>query len=233
MKPLQRFRRGYAGWLMMNQQFLDEHDMLLANHVDAVKRWGTPTLEIDAGAASDTDSPQSDMSPQGAGKEFFTDCRRFLLRWCLQGLAAPYLPVPLPPLLAGVQPKVAMQLMEAGGVFFLPITMPVPSRDELRSALDDALHGGDQPEHLEEWLHIIRSENPAKNSMDKFARRFEVQHYWRILHSRHASALKGNLGKVEEVLAEEFGLKRSTISGDIREIREHLGKDWLDRASPV
>lgn len=38
--PFERFRQGYAGWLLTNQQFLGEHDALIANHRETVRsRW--------------------------------------------------------------------------------------------------------------------------------------------------------------------------------------------------
>ena len=91
--------------------------------------------------------------------------------------------------------------MRAGGVFYLPDTMPIPSRDQLRGMLDDALHRKEQPAHLNEWLQMVRAGNSARNQLDPFARAFEVQHYCRVIHQRHPAALINNTGRFEEALA--------------------------------
>jgi hypothetical protein len=136
--------------------------------------------------------------------------------------------------MAGVFPiSVVQQMMEAGGLFYLPDTMPIPSRDQLRGTLEDALHRGERPDHLQEWLEIVRAGNTARNRMDPFARWFELQHYWRILHQRHLSAINRKLGKLEDVFGNVFKVGAQQIHKDLIEIRSILGKDWLDRSWPI
>jgi hypothetical protein len=136
----------------------------------------------------------------------------FFARWRLKGLAAPGLPIPLQPLMAGVLPAyIVRQLDDLGGIFFFPDTFPIPSRDELRWLLEDAIHGSDNPEHLSEWMQIVRASNLAKNKIGMYARVFKLQHYWRILQQRHAKALQRRTGKLKEVLASFLGVKAGLI----------------------
>jgi hypothetical protein len=229
--PMERFRRGYAGWLLTNQQFLDEHDVLLTEYAQIVRRWGTHLAGIVV--PSGTLLPGTDPTEDPGWNAFNAACEEFFARWRLQSLAGPYLPVPLQALMAGSFPWTVVQhLMRAGGVFFLPDTMPIPSRDQLRGLLDHALHRGEQPDHLNEWLHIIRSSSGARNQLDRFARLFEIQHYWRLLRQRHASALEGNISRVETALARFFGISPASIHADLIEIRDRLGEAWLDRPWP-
>ena len=154
---LERFSRGYCGWLMTNRHFLDEHDALLTRYQDVVLRWGSHPVA--------TFLPATTRSHLIAGDElendpqwpaFVEECNQMFVRWRLCGLAAPYLPMPSKPLMAGAFPfSVVSQLMQSGGVFYLPDTMPVPSRDQLRGLLEHALHRGQHPDHLEEWLEIV------------------------------------------------------------------------------
>lgn len=227
-----RFQGGYAGWLLTNQQFLNEHDVLLAEHAAVVRRWGThhagfvPPGQLLLPGTNPADDPQ--------WPEFNSACEAFFTRWRLLRLAGPYLPVPLPVLLAGSFPwTVTEQLMRAGGVFYLPDTMPVPSRDQLRGMLECALHRGERPEHLEEWLTLVRGSNPARNPLDRFARLFQVQHFWRILHERHRASLQNRLVHAEGAMAEFSGVSAETMRTDFREIRRRLGRSWLDRQSPL
>jgi hypothetical protein len=157
----------------------------------------------------------------------FTD---FFARWRLTGLAAPGLPVPLQPLMAGVLPaNIVRQLEDVGGIFFLPDTFPIPSRDELRWLLEDAIHGSDNPEHLAEWVQIVRASNLAKNKISMYARKFKVQHYWRILQQRHGNSLRRKTGKLEEVLAAFLQVKVGLMHQDLMSLRKSLGPDWYRR----
>jgi hypothetical protein len=65
--------------------------------------------------------------------------------------------------------------------------------------------------------------------LDPFARRFEIQHYWRLLRQRHTSALEGNTSRIETALSEFFGISEQSIHADLIEIRRRLGTEWLER----
>jgi hypothetical protein len=232
---LERFSRGFCGWLLTNRQFLDEHDALLGHHSETVKRWGTQsaaTLLPEHYRANLI--PGTDPNTDPLWPAFANDYNEFLLRWRLSGLAGPYLPIPAKPLMAGTFPiSMIGQLMNAGGVFFLPDTMPIPSRDQLRGQLDNALHRDKGLDHLAEWLDIVRADNMARNRMDPFIRYLELQHYWRILHQRHASAIHRNTGSLEAVFGEILNVSTKQIHTDLIAIRRKLGSKWLHRPWPI
>ena len=232
---LESFSKSYCGWLMTNRTFLDEHDALLARHAETVSRWGTQhaTYLLPADYRVNL-LPGSDPHEDPLWAEFVKDASPFLVRWRLSGLAGPYLPAPAKPFFAGTFPiSVVQQLAECGGVFFLPDTMPIPSRDQLRGMLDDALHRRENVEHVAKWLDIVRSDNVAKNKMTPFMRYFELQHYWRFLNRRHASAIYRKTGKLEEAFGRVFEVSPRKIHLDMIEIRKRLGSDWLDRPCPL
>jgi hypothetical protein len=230
-KPAERFRRGYAGWLLTNLQYLDEHDALLSQHAQAVRQWGTHRAGIVLPVSIVL--PGADPSNDPGWRSFNEACEQFFARWRLQSLAGPYLPVPLQALMAGMFPWTVVQpLMRAGGVFFLPDTMPIPSRDQLRGMLDDALHRGEQPDHLREWLKIIRASSGARNQLDRFGRLFEIQHYLRLLRQRHAEAIARKMQHVKRALCGFFEKSSTAVQSDLIEIRRRLGKAWLDRRWP-
>ena len=235
LDSIERFSKGYCGWILTNKQFLDEHDAILTAHAEAIRGWGTHHS-----ASFLPESYRVNLNPgtippaSGPWAEFESACKPFLTRWRLESLAGPYLPVPIKPLMAGVFPYTAMkQMMDAGGVFFLPDTMPIPSRDQLRGMLDHALHKGEKPEHLKGWLDIVGADNMAKNRMDPYIRMFELQHFWRILHNRHASAIHRRTGKLEEAFGKVFNVGTQQIKSDLANIRKQLGIEWLDRPWPV
>lgn len=223
-----RTTRAYAGWLMTNPQFLGELGELLRTWDAMVRRWGFDRLGIvlPSGMFHPSDDPMADERWAGYSAAF----ESFFARWRLRGMAAPYLPLPLEPLMSGRFPvTVLQQLMNSGGVFVLPDIYPVPSRDQLRGLLEDALHTGNAADHLADWMALVAGENAVKTPFIKFARLFEVQHYYRLLHHRHASALHRKLAAVKEALAAFLGVERRTINEDLAFIKERLGPAWVER----
>jgi hypothetical protein len=160
-------------------------------------------------------------------------CRAFAafsVRWRLRQLAAPYLPIPIEPLMSGDLPATVLgQLRNAGGFFFLPDIFPIPSRDQLRQLLDDSLRGTGGPEHLADWTKMIRRNNPAKNAIPPFARRFQLQHYWRLFHARHSHALVRNATKLKVAFAEFLNIKLRVLMNDLAFLETKLGADWESR----
>jgi len=234
LKLLTTVAEGYVGWLMSNRQFLDEHDALITSWAPTVRRWGFDKLGIlvPQGMFLRGDNPLEDPQWPNYSRAF----EEFFARWRLQGLAAPYLPIPLQPLMGGlVAISFLPQLMRAGGVFCYPDTFPVPSRDELRWLLEGALRGGRQAEHLEGWMSYIARDNMAKSPIARFGRLFLFQHYYRVLHHRHGRAFRGKSKALKKTIAEYLGVSLKTVVNGLVSIRKRLGNDWLERgrSSPV
>ena len=142
------------------------------------------------------------------GEEFASAFEEFFVRWRLLGLAAPYLPVPLQPLMGGDFPATVLpQVTRAGGVFCLPDTFPIPSRDDLRNLLEASIHGSRKPGHLEEWMALICAKNSAKKPLVKYARLFQLQHYWRIVHQRYKESLRGKIDLLKGVMGRFLGVE--------------------------
>jgi hypothetical protein len=97
--------------------------------------------------------------------------------------------------------------------------------------LEDSLHGGPSAEHLAEWMDLIAAGNASKKSFTKFARLFEVQHYYRLLHHRHEAALRRKLGPVKEALASFLETEKRTIDEDLKFLNQRLGTEWIQRGS--
>ncbi len=223
-----RVSRAYLGWLLTNRQFLEEHDALLATWEPMIRRWGFHSL----GLAITPFVPENGETELADWQPFNAAFEEFFVRWRLRGLAGPYLPMPLQPLMAGGFPfSVVKQLMRSGGVFCIPDTYPIPSRDELRGLLDGALHHAESPAHLAEWMKLIASENMAKQALKRFGRLFQLQHYYLILSSRHAAVHEGKLSRVRDVFSKFFATSARTIDVDLAEIRKRLGENWMARGA--
>ncbi len=223
-----RTARGYLGWLLLNPQFIDEHDELIQTHETVIARWGTANFGLPVPPPGFDELPATLQDAFHAADARFVE---FFCRWRLHGLAAPYLPNPLQPLLAGRMPTIELQRhLQTGGLFVVPDTFPVPSRDEFRGMLDDALHSS-PPSHLAEWMKLIAAGNTGKQAIVRFARLFELQHYWRVLHSRHPHPLRRRSTLLKEALASFLQVNEKAVHRDLIEIRRRLGKSWLDRGA--
>jgi hypothetical protein len=66
-----------------------------------------------------------------------------------------------------------------------------------------------------------------------YARRFTLQHYWRIVQVRHAAALKRKAVPVRSAFAKYFGVGDSSIRKDLEIITERLGRGWELRPNPL
>jgi hypothetical protein len=119
-----------------------------------------------------------------------------------------------------------------GVTLFLPDTFPVPGRDRLRAMLEEAVRGGQPSAHLVEWSALVQSESKAKRAIDRFGRLFVLQHYIVVLLLRHPAAFRGQLGRLEKVLARYLLGDRpagvDTIHKDLVFIRRRLGPDWME-----
>jgi len=232
MSALWTTARGYLGWLLTNPTFLDEHDALINEHVSVIGSWGT------AAFAQPLPPPHFDSASTSEQAAFRVADARFVPffnRWRLLGLAAPYLPVPMQPQFAGSLPETMLGRYSAvGGLFVIPDTFPVPSRDEFRGLLDDALHGS-PPDHLDGWMQIVGAGNTGRQTIPKYARIFVLQHFWRVLHHRHATALRRQVRRLEHVFGHFLQAGAQSIRQDLAEIRGRLGPNWVDRGaeSPI
>ena len=216
---------GYAGWLMTNEDFLTELEGLTARFGQQMHHWGTAMVGIPV--PSNHPANMLNPSDEEGWPEYSSAILDFCVRWRLQGLAGPRIPIPMRPMMSGQFPlSIVEQLMRAGGVFNWPDTFPLYARDELRDMLADALRSSGTAEHLLGWRSIIDAQNKAKNQIQGFERRFRLKHFWRLLRERHPDVFPGRLNRIESAFAEYFGVDDSTIRLDRTKLRKSLGRDW-------
>ena len=217
-------RKGYCGWLLTNRTFLDEHSQILQTWEDQVEQSGIPNM---GPVVRDADAvPGAERAECDTG-QFIRDFEAFFIRWRLDGMPAPFVPQPMGTHLPVVDLRPVLGHMRHGGTtFYLPDTYPVPSRDTLREIVEEALREVSPPDHLAEWFEIVHSDNVAKNRIAHYVRIFEIQHYMRALHIRHASTLQRKKSLLTTVLGEYLHVSGDSIERDLRLIASRLGSDW-------
>jgi hypothetical protein len=217
--------RAYVGWLLANRKFLTEHHQLFEAWKPDVAEHGLPSMGPVVSEGSRI--PGAKLASAGRFQDFLQAFETFFVRWRLSGMAAPFLPVPLQPQLPVTLLQAVLGHMRHGGkTFYLPDTFPVPSRDELRDILEEALRGSQPPEHLLDWSQKVQANNAAKNTIPHFARLFALQHYWRAIYQRHGDGLRRSKAVVEEAMSAFLGVSTDSIRHDLGSIAEVLGEEW-------
>jgi hypothetical protein len=214
--------RAYCGWLMTNRLFVQEQIDLYQATRNALPGGLIPRL-IDHPRSL----PKRDNLTHDDAAVAIEQWRSFYRRWRLRYMAAPGLPVPLEAQIApGVPDFTPSHLTTEVITVRLPFNHPIPSQDELREDISKA-NGTSVPKHLREWAKIVTASNTGKRTLDRFARLFELQHFYRIINERYGDALylRG------ECLKKAFGaylcVERATVHSDLVLIRKRLGTDWV------
>jgi hypothetical protein len=82
------------------------------------------------------------------------------------------------------------------------------------------------PAHLQEWFEIVHSDNVAKNQIPRYGRVFEIQHYMRALHARHAAALERKKSAVIIAISTYLKISDDTVERDLSFVADRIGPNW-------
>jgi hypothetical protein len=184
-------QRGYSGWLLLNPQFVSEHDGLLIRHRQAFLEHGFPQPAIFG----------TPPGPRVPDEVWIDEYKQFCDRWDLLSLTGPDLPNILPTV--DQLPWSTPGLGSARGMStsLSPSVMPIRGRTPMAESLAAAARGSAVPEHLTEWCDLIRPENLGTHRIPRFVRLFRLQHYWRQLHLRYPSHLRRSKMKLVAAFA--------------------------------
>lgn len=247
VKIIENARAGYAGWLMANAEFRDEHDQLLHKHRKRFLVNGFPRPLLNEGNSTSerqfvrlVPKPSLPLSDPRAAFVFkndawITDYRTLCERWRLDYLAGPYLPEPIVPHLPWSGGAAGLASVPGRETFVIADIFPMGSSGFIGEVIDDVLRGGNHvdQQHLCGWLKIVGRSAVAKNQIPRYVRVFRLQHYWRIICQRHDSRLKRRQAPLQRAFAKYFAVDSETIKRDLGLLRRQLGKDWATRPDPL
>jgi len=222
-----RQRQGYLGWLLGNSEFITDRDEFVRRHRQQIRENGIPQATFAHLDHQHVTKTTHKTDARNWEVQFRTLCRK----WRLETFAGPRLPIPRHPDVPAMTPgALAENLLDDGiATVRIPDVCPMPGRGLLADQIDGVLAPqSSQPDHLAEWLRIVSRSNSSRNTIATYARRFQVQHYVRVLYSRHADALHRGGEKVREALAAFLDLDEEVIRKDMRWLKSQLGVDWLE-----
>lgn len=211
-------RRAYLGWLLTNPQFLKEHEDLHRQFDNHLESQGYPQPR-----QSSRQLPEELIVEN---KPWIGGCREFYVRWRLQSLTLPHLPVPLPFQIPVMEDPATGSAREGVVTSSIPDIYPTRGRGLIDATMEVALRGGKAPEHLQEWFQIVRRSSATANVLPMYHRWFRLQHYWRLLHRRYPEPLHRKKQVLTEVFATFFEIGFDTIKSDLRRIEDRLGSGW-------
>jgi hypothetical protein len=196
-------RLAYAGWLMTNKDYCKGAKFFVQHYQTFYRKY--PRV------ASPRKTPIA--------------ISNFMKQWRLSEIPIPGLPLPMMPRFgADVIPESDV-LRAPRSLCFLPDIAPIPKPTELLTQLQ-AIEGS--VEHLAPWLQLIDPSNTSKGGIEKFARRFRLQHYWKILH-RNWTMLYRKTPELQQIFAKYFAIGIESIKNDYAELRLDLpGKHLKD-----
>lgn len=210
--------RGYAGWLMTEPKFLAERDAFLAQWDSHIERLGLPRNGPTVLQMSRVEMPFAKVT-DGGEKQYLDAYAAFCARWRLADLRTAELPEPLTPQIPVQTPLALLTHMQAGGVtLYQPDTMPVPSRDKLRTILEEVRESHEN-EHLAEWIQIVGRDRHNDHSIQLFGSIFVVRHFEAVLNERHAEALDRKIGRMEEAFADFLAVSADAVDKYRQRIR--------------
>ena len=221
-----RQRQGYLGWLLTNPEFISARDEFFRRHRKRIHDNGIPQPTFAHLDKQHVTKKRSATDARNWEVQFRTLCRK----WRLETFAGPLLPIPRHSDVPAMAPGILAENLLNDGVATvrIPDVCPMPGRGLLADQIDGVLAPqSSQPDHLAEWLRIVSRSNSSRNTIATYARRFQVQHYVRVLYSRHADALHRGGEKVREALAAFLDLDEEVIRKDMRWLKSQLGVDWF------
>ena len=218
---------GYLGWLFTNPQFLEEFAELMRDCPEIAATPSLPPQPIALPFGNQT--VPSFLKTDTTGDSSATAMRQFCQKWRLQSITGPRTMLPL-----GVQFPVMLPAMSAahaehsGALLYIPDIVPLPNREELRLMLEDSARStAATADHLSEWIELVRADTQGKKSIEKFARWYVVQHYMRVLYSRHGDRLHRCGRKIEVVLSQGLRISSDAIHRDLLAMKKRLGPNWF------
>jgi hypothetical protein len=224
--------RAYAGWLLSNSTFLEEHDQLLSKYADAVAMHGIPSVGLPQSDPSALRGKRAKASPKL--DSFVSDFERFFVRWQIKTLLAPYFPWPIGPhqhiCTEAILTLQQCQMGDKGSVISVPYTRPLPNRKELRERMEVLARSSDSDSsHLDKWTNIVSSDNSGKKTLARYGRRFRLMHLWTVLFDRHGHKLSRYKETLRPVFVQFLLANRrsdETIRKELDTVSNHLGPEW-------
>jgi hypothetical protein len=196
----------YCGWLVQQAEYQTDIETLKTAFRNELFQSGLP-IQPDIRFES-----LDEMGHENP--ELAIETRRLCNKWRIADFATIEMPVPLQPTILSRELYQA-PLREGLIVYAMPDIYPFSGRGEVVEDFQTQRDFTDAP-HLKSWFKMACSTARTKRRFGPLARQFQVQHFWRVLMSRHSQKIKGKKTVLRELLGESLDIDRDTIMADFR-----------------
>ena len=205
-----RFALAYCGWLVQQSEYWGDVEALKSDFRDELFKSGVPRqpdLQFES-----LDTVSQEVSALAC------ETKKLCEKWRIANFTTIEKPVPLQPtiLIRELSPS---QLRKGLIYYAMPDIYPFAGRGEVVEELEARRAFAEAP-HLKDWFAMVSSSSRTKKRIFTLARQFQVQHFWRVLLSRHSPKIGGKKTVLQEMLGESLGVDRDTIKADFRTLRK-------------
>lgn len=185
LAPLRDMRQAYLGWLLTNKEFLTERDRVRDRRARLGLRLSFQTVW---------------------DREHDTEFASFSAKWLISSFASWDLPVPQGSNMSGIALPAAAGDCSPAVTIQLPVTMGLPVRYPTLNIIREA-RLTQCPPHLRGWVTQLDSSRAGR-----FINVFRL-HFYRdiVLKSRYAARFRGNVERLDRVMAEFLGLSEEAV----------------------
>ena len=193
MLRMHEVSQGYMGWLLAQPAFQGELSAVTA---------GFSNLPRPSIGMLQTPIPQSEDGSRALSY------RDFCARWRIQQMVTRDLPI-------AVEPQYTPGPFGQRLPTIAPPDIYPIDGSGLYAEVTEGARSTSIPPHLEGWNEIICAGSHKKKAIKTWARRFQLQHYWRVLFDRNAEKLVRKRGHVYDAFATYLKTSRDSIERDV------------------
>ena len=164
-------------------------------------------LEIEAlrssfGAQSDGDDIQSEI------------CKK----WRLSSFITTEIPNPMLPHLSAINFYSKEEVPEGAVLPLIPDTFPIPGTGFVVEQLNNSRKNSGAT-HLSDWWDLTASSVGNTRPFEILARKYQLQHYWRVLRTRFSNQTNRKQKVFSNIFADYFQVSQDTIRRDFQQLK--------------
>ncbi|HUQ71682.1 MAG TPA: hypothetical protein VM165_19290 [Planctomycetaceae bacterium] len=227
LESLIEHKKAYLGWLFTDPTFLEEYGDLLRAHRALFESGRIPPQPMALIAQAGGHLPPGFQPHHGDPTSLAADA--FCRRWRLDRLVGPATLQPLSLQFPAALPSLsAAHAQSSGSLLFIPDIAPLPDRDTLRSLIAETVRQTTaSAPHLAAWFEVVAPDNQGRQTLHRYARWYPLQHYLRVLYSRHHAHLHRAQTSIERIVGDSLGLSGDKLRKDLQAIRGRLDRRWF------
>ena len=139
-------------------------------------------------------------------------------KWRLSSLVTTEIPNPLLPHLSAIN-FYSKEVPEGAVLPFIPDTFPIPGTGFVVEQLNNSRKSSGAT-HLLDWWDLTGSNNGNSRPFETLARKYQLQHYWRVLRTRFPELTNRKQLVFTYIFAAYFRVSQDSIRRDFQQLKK-------------